>query len=133
MQFATVSPLTFAFLDLPARPTRKLGFDGSSQELPEQPVHHLWRILLRPLRDTRQPFDAQIADIALSAIETRETLRYILFAPNDQRWRINRRNIAGGQDSTPRHAMCSFVQSYSSTVSAIARMERDNDGAPQWA
>jgi hypothetical protein len=29
--------------------------------------------------------------------------------------------------------MCSFVQSFSSTVSAIARMKRDNDGAPQWA
>jgi hypothetical protein len=54
-QFATASPLIFAFLDLPARPTRKLGLD-----------------------------------------------------------------------------MCSFVQSFSSTVSAIARMEIDNDGAPQW-
>jgi hypothetical protein len=84
------------------------------------------------MRDTRQPFDAQIADIALSVIETRETLRYILFAPNDQRWHINRRDkISGGQDIAPRHAMCSFVQSFSSTVSAIARMERDNDGAPQ--
>jgi hypothetical protein len=55
-QFATASPLTFAFLDRPVRPTRKLGLD-----------------------------------------------------------------------------MCSFVQSFSSTVSAIARMERNNDGAPQWA
>jgi hypothetical protein len=28
--------------------------------------------------------------------------------------------------------MCSFAQSFSSTVTAIASMEIDNHGAPQW-
>jgi hypothetical protein len=83
-----------------------------------------------PAPNPRHPAAVRCADRGHNA---RETERYVLFAPNDQRWCINRRNIAGGQDIAPRHPMCSFVQSFSSTVSAIARMERNNDGAPQWA
>jgi hypothetical protein len=35
--------------------------------------------------------------------------------------------------SAPRRAMCSFAQSFSSTITSIASMERDNHGAPQRA
>jgi hypothetical protein len=33
----------------------------------------------------------------------------------------------------PRRVMCSFAQSFSSTVISIASMESENHGAPQWA
>ncbi|MGH6813090.1 MAG: hypothetical protein ACREDM_12380 [Methylocella sp.] len=39
------------------------------------------------MRDTWQPFDARIADVAIGPVEAWETERYVLLAPDDQRWR----------------------------------------------
>ena len=47
------TPSTFA-----AQPARVSHLDGRSQKLPKQPVYLLRRILLRPMRDAGQPFDA---------------------------------------------------------------------------
>jgi hypothetical protein len=60
--------------------TRAPGLDSPSEKLPEQAVHLLRRVLLRPVGDTRQPLDAQIADVAPGAIKAWKTQRDVLFA-----------------------------------------------------
>src|ERR1019366_8682699 len=93
------SPPWVKFTHAMIRVPRDPGLNSPSQELPEQTVHFLRRVLLRPMRDARQPLNAQIADVVTGAIETWQTQRDVLFAPDHQRWRLDRRvEIGGGHD-----------------------------------
>jgi hypothetical protein len=84
-----------------SRPESSL--DNPSQELAEQPVHFLRRVLLRPMRDAGQPFDAQIADVTFGAVVWTDFLTFPNSSPCRRVcWRRSRASSRGVLSLLPR-------------------------------